>query len=219
MIHLHYPQHRKSFDIERTQIVAAPNGVFLRIITKPEELDYSFFAPIRETSRRIENRWQVDGLNCNLSCRNVEFVTVRRRPLTTQLIIDVYWPLNQAIDISFQQYTPSEGVFNEEFAGTARIAERQTGAFSNHGPSRPNQYRPVAVADIPRQMRELVAQDLVPTAQEEIDANGGEITATTLNNPAIRTIVPDISEIPQPPPEPQFLRRFDNMVTDDGMDE
>jgi hypothetical protein len=220
MIHLTYSGTRYSIDIERSQIVATASGVFLRITTRAQEIPPSMFAPIRETSRRTENRWQIDGLNFNLSCRNVEFVTVSRRPLTTQLLVDLYFPLNQAIDISFQQYTPSDGVFNEDFTGTARIAERQTGVFGN--PATPNararNHRPVAVANIPREMRELVSQDLIPVELEDTDEIA-DVNATTLNAPARRQVAPDITEIPTPPPEPQFLRRFNNLVTDDGLDE
>lgn len=217
MIHLNYAGLRQSFDVERTQIVAANNGVFLRVSTRPEFITPDYYAPIRESSRRVENRWQIDGVNFNLSCRNVEFAIIQRRPqLITQLIIDLYMPLNQAIDISFQQYTPSEGAFSTPFADTAAIAQRQTGAYPTAGPRGVQRtHRPVRATQIPRQMRELVDQDLYAQEGQEM----AEPNAATLNAPLPTVVVPDITEVPAAPAEANFLRRFDNIVTDDGTDE
>ena len=216
MIHLNYAGLRGlSLDVERSQIVAANNGVFLRITTQPNEMNPGYFGPIRESARRSENRWQMDGLNFNLSCRNVEFVTVNRRPLTTQLVIDLYFPLGQAIDISFQQYQPSEGTFAEAIDPNAsRIAERQTAAFPlSASPTGVNrQHRRVAVNQIPRQMRELVDNDQITTDTINVEA-------TTLNAPTTAVVVNEITEIVPEKPEPSFLRRFDHLVPDNEIGE
>jgi hypothetical protein len=213
MIHLQHGGQRTSFEMDRAQVIATATGVFLRVTTKPSELDTRLYAPIRDSARVIGQRWQIDGIDSNLSCRNVEFVVVERRPLRTSLLVDIYFPLTYAVDVSFTQYTPEEGNFANVFTGTANIAERQTGAFPTvQSTGRTRTHRPVAVANLPRQMRELVEQELVGMGTEQV-------AATTLNAAYERPVVTDIKEAVAPPPEAQFLRRFDNMVTDDGTED
>jgi len=110
-----------AYNIERVQIIAANNAVFLRVITRPE-------ANSVEGNRitRSCDRWNVDGLSFTLSRRNITYDTLSRSPIMTSLTIDLYIPMNQAIDISFQTFTPPvEGTntqYSEAFTGTADVA-------------------------------------------------------------------------------------------------
>ena len=201
MIHLTSP-NRISFDIERSQIITQSNGVYLRVTTTASEISTSYYSFIRESARGFERRWMIDGIDANLSCRNVQFVIVSRRPvLMTSLLVDIYFPLNSAIDISFQQYTPQVGNFDSTF-DPAPIADRQTAAFPTAQVTGMNRsHRPTAPPTLPRQLtqNEVTALAVAPS----YDAGDSIIVLDT---------TPPVVEIPAETPDAQFLRRFDNIT-------
>lgn len=196
---------RMAFEIERIQIVNSPTGVFTRVTTVAISIPPADYRWIRSSQNSDACRWQIDGIDCNLSCRNITFeVPIRKPTLLTSLLIDLYFPINYAVDVNFMQYVPS-------YTGTERFGSR-------YDLPTPIYERPTAVTNASTRPERMgrntrrTAPTNLPSQQLSLDPGNIQESTPTQHGPTEPEKQPPVERKPA-----SYLRKFKNIQINEDM--